>query len=307
MNNDRTEGIITDIHRTSVVDGPGIRTTVFLKGCPLSCIWCHNPETIHPDRQLGFKASRCIGCGKCIASCPREALTMHGSTATVNWTRCDNCLACTEVCPSEALFVYGRRVTVDQLLADILKDRIYYLHSGGGVTLSGGEPMQQAAFSLNLLAACKAESVHTCLDTCGIGSLADFKKTLPLVDLFLFDYKASDPQLHREMTGGSLQAVLRTLHLLLDAGATVRLRCPLIPGINDDDAHIREIARLSRFHRALESIELLPWHTMGMAKYASLGSVVDARLSPSNTDEKRKDHYRSLLKDARAINATVID
>jgi glycyl-radical enzyme activating protein len=302
----KTEGIITDIHRTSVVDGPGIRTTVFLKGCPLSCIWCHNPETIRPEPQLGFKSSRCIGCGECIAACPQSALSMQDDKATVNWQRCINCLACVDICPSEALFTYGRKVSVEDIMRDIIKDRIYYTESGGGVTISGGEPMRQPAFTIALLAACKREGIHTCLDTCGIGSLSDFKKTLPLVDLYLFDYKASDPQLHKTLTGGSLQAVLRTLHLLLDANAQIRLRCPLIPGVNDDDAHIREIARLSHDYQTLEGVELLPWHTMGMAKYATLGSRVSKRLPESNTHEERKDHYRNLLAEAGATKVTVI-
>jgi len=179
-------------------------------------------------------------------------------------------------------------------MREVLKDRPYYETSGGGVTVSGGEPMLQADFALALLAACRHAGVHTCLDTAGVGSMADFTRSLEWVDLYLFDYKATDPELHQRLTGVALDAIRRTLDLLLEAGARVLLRCPLIPGINDSDGHLQAIARMSR-RPGIEGVDLLPWHSMGQAKYGFLGRRMSCALPQANTSDTQKAHYREVI------------
>jgi len=299
------DGIITDIHRASVVDGPGIRTAVFLKGCPLSCIWCHNPETRSRNIELAVKNEKCDTCADCLPHCPLGALDVVDGQITVDHTLCDNCLACVETCPTEAIFSYGRTVTVDEILGEVRKDVAYYRDSGGGVTVSGGEPMMQPDFTLELLRRCKAQGIHTCLDTTGIGPAEAFRASLGHVDLYLFDYKASDAELHQRLTGAPLPAVLKTFEMLMSAGAKVRLRCPLVPGVNDDEAHLRRIAELSRSHPQLDGIDLLCWHTMGLAKYKYLGQPVSDQLPKENTSESTKAGYRELMQRAGAVGVEV--
>lgn len=300
------KGIITDIHRASVVDGPGIRTTVFLKGCPLSCLWCHNPETQAPDIELAVNQEKCVGCGDCVVVCPHNALGLEGDRIVLNRDRCVSCFNCVEVCPTGALFTYGRPVTVDDILREVLKDRLYYQESGGGVTISGGEPMSQAAFTIALLKACKKAGIHTCLDTTGIGSEDAFRKTLPWTDCYLFDYKASDPDLHQRLAGSPLPAVLRTFDLLVENNARIRLRCPLIPGVNDDEDHLKRIAEISRSKPALDGVDLLCWHTMGTGKYTFLGRAASEQLPVENTSDKQKATYREFMEGEHAKGITIL-
>jgi pyruvate formate lyase activating enzyme len=248
-------GIITDIHRTSLVDGPGIRTTVFLKGCLLRCIWCHNPETQNEQIEAG----------------------------------------------------YGRIASVDEIVAECLKDRIYYEESGGGVTLSGGEPLVQPEFSLEILQRLKSERIHTVLDTTGYAPQAIYEQTLPLTDLYLFDYKVTDPQLFEELIGEPPGPIPETLDFLIRNGAAVLLRCPLIPGVNDDEPHLAAIAEMEQKYPSLEGIDILPWHTMGNAKYAKLGRAVDPRLPKKNVPKETNDYYRKFFAAHGALKITVKD
>lgn len=294
-------GMIADIHRASVVDGPGVRTTVFLKGCPLSCIWCHNPETQSQQQQLGYNPSLCIGCGACVDVCPVSALHVENGKAVLNRDRCMQCMACTEVCPTEALFAYGRDVRVSEVLAEVTKDRAYYEQSGGGVTISGGEPMMQPDFTIALLSGCHQEGIHTCLDTAGIAAITDYERSLSCVDLYLFDYKVTAPQEHLKLTGVKRESVLHSLYFLLDAGSAIRLRCPLIPALNDTDEHFQEIARLSCLP-GIEGVDLMPWHTMGMAKYQNLGRMMSEALPDKNADESYRSECRAKIIAAGAKN-----
>lgn len=295
MSDDLHTGIITDIHRSSIVDGPGIRTTVFLKGCPLSCIWCHNPETQHPSIELGYQSTKCIGCGACVDVCPRDALDVVGGKMRVDRDLCDNCMQCVDVCPVEALFSYGRQVSVDEVMREVLKDRIYYNESGGGVTISGGEPMMQPDFTVRLLSACKEQGVHTCLDTSGVGRTSDFENTLPFVDLYLFDYKASDADTYRSLTGAHMHDVLHVFTMLYEAEKSIRLRCPLIPGVNDTDDHLAGIASLTKQYPKLDGIDILAWHAMGAEKYATLGRCMHTCLPAETISGTQKEKYRSKL------------
>ncbi|MDT8391267.1 MAG: glycyl-radical enzyme activating protein [Lentisphaeria bacterium] len=306
MDTDGLKGMITDIHRASVVDGPGLRTTVFLKGCPLSCVWCHNPETQAPDIDLALNREKCVGCGDCVAVCPHDALRLEEGRITLDRGRCATCLACAAVCPTGALFSYGRAVTVDEILREALKDRLYYQETGGGITVSGGEPMFQGQFTIALLKACKQAGLHTCLDTAGIGAEDAFRDTLPWTDLYLFDYKSSDPDAHQRLTGAPLSAVLKTFDLLIEHNARIRLRCPLIPGVNDDAGHLRRIADISRSYPALDGVDLLCWHTMGRGKHAFLGRPVSNALPAENTDERTKAFYRQCMEQGRARGVRIL-
>jgi pyruvate formate lyase activating enzyme len=281
-------GVVFDLQRASLHDGPGVRTTVFLKGCPLHCIWCHNPESRRARPQLGFDAGRCLGCRACVDAC---AHGVHAFDAEdrhrVDWARCTADGACVPACPAGALRLYGRETTAGEVLAAVRRDAAYYAASGGGLTLSGGEPTAQPAFCLALLRLARAGGIHTCLETCGAAPRATLLAMAPSVDLFLFDCKATGPA-HRELTGSAAGPVRANLRALVAAGARVLLRCPLVPGVNDTDEHLRAIAALSRDLPGLAGVELLPYHRAGESKPAQLGlaAPVPPRL-PTPADEAR--------------------
>jgi glycyl-radical enzyme activating protein len=260
-------GMIFDIQRSSLHDGPGIRTAVFLKGCPLHCAWCHNPESQSKTFDISFRSESCALCGTCVNTCQRGAHKIVDGVHIYDRSLCDLCGECVDACLYEALKLAGQTQTVDQIMATILRDRLFYEQSGGGLTISGGEPMLQADFTLALLQAARAEGIHTCLDTCGWASQRAFEQVLPFVDLFLFDFKASDPAAHKELTGVSNELILSNLDFLVRKGASIRLRCPLIPGINDTPEHLEGIASLHQRYPGLDGIDLMAYHNVGNAKY----------------------------------------
>lgn len=262
------DGIVLSIHRASMHDGPGIRTTVFLKGCPLRCAWCHNPESQRARPELAFRAERCIHCGSCVPACPRGAHRLADGRHWVDRDACIGCGACVSACNHEALELYGRRMTVAECLAPVLADRPYY-RSGGGLTVSGGEPLAQPAFAAALLSAARARGVHTCLETCGHAGEAALEAVLPYVDLVLFDCKATDEETHRRLTGVGINLISATRERILALGVPMILRCPLVPGVNDDDAHLRAIGALSARHGL--PVEIMPFHTLGSGKADALG------------------------------------
>ncbi len=227
------KGVLLDLQRTSFHDGPGIRTAVFLKGCPLRCLWCHNPKSQSREKEISFRADACVLCGKCVVTCPQGAHTIVGGVHRFDRSRCDRCGKCAEECLYEALKVAGVERTVEEVLAEVLRDRSYYDQSGGGLTITGGEPMLQEKFTFALLKAAKAEGIHTCLDTSGWASRRAYERMLPFVDAFLYDYKATDPETHRRLTGVSNDRILDNLDFLYHRNARILLRCPLIPGVND--------------------------------------------------------------------------
>lgn len=265
-------GRIFDIQRFSIHDGPGIRTTVFLKGCPLRCLWCGNPESISPRPQLSFTAERCIGCGACVGACTAGAIRLDASgRAMVDRQRCNHCGACATVCDPQALEMVGRDATVGEILDVVLRDADYYAQSGGGLTLSGGEPLLQPDFSEALLHAAKGRGLHCCVETSGYAGWEVLDRLRLAVDLWLFDYKESDPNLHARHTGRELQTILQRVRQLHDSGAAILLRCPMIPGHNARREHLDGIAALARSLPRLRGVELLPYYDLWRAKLRRLG------------------------------------
>jgi pyruvate formate lyase activating enzyme len=259
-------GMIFDIKRYAVHDGPGIRTTVFLKGCPLRCRWCHNPEGIDPGRELFFHSSRCLPeCRECLAACPESTISKPDGILSIG----ENCrlhARCAEVCPTEALQIIGREVTVEDIIDEVEKDRIFFDNSGGGITISGGEPMMQPDFLNSLLTAAREKEIHTVVDTSGYAPAEQFQNIRDKVDLFFFDFKVWDDHLHREFTGVSNSLILENLSALSIQGSSIRIRIPVVPGFNDNGDSIENAARFLLNLPAIEGISLLPYHRIGTHK-----------------------------------------
>lgn len=262
---------IADISRFSTHDGPGIRTTVFLKGCPLSCVWCHNPETISPTPEIGYVARKCIGCGECVRVCPQGAHRMENGAHVFERARCVACGACAEVCLGDALTFYGREMTAAEVLTIVLEDRTFYEQSGGGLTLSGGEPLLQADFCAELLGMAKRKGLHTAVDTCGAGPWEAFEQVLPLTDLFLYDLKQTDPALHRKYTGADNALILQNLRRLSESGAAIEIRIPVIPGVNDDERFREEADALLSGLAGIRAVKRLPYNPYARSKYEAVG------------------------------------
>jgi pyruvate formate lyase activating enzyme len=274
-----TTGRILHFQRLSTEDGPGIRTTVFFKGCPLQCAWCHNPESLSTQQQMQWFAVRCIGCGSCIDACPNSCITMTDAGLMLDRERCEVCGKCVEACPTGARELLGRTVTVDEALVELIKDRAFYEKSGGGVTLSGGEPTFQPDFSEALLYGLKQQGISTALDTCGLTSARTLERLLPYTDLVLFDMKLLDPELHRVYTGATNQIILENLafiHAFIERGSRDKLlwiRTPLIPGATDSEQNLSAIGHYLSKHLdgAIERWELCAFNNLCRDQYLRLG------------------------------------
>lgn len=274
-----TTGYIFDIQHFSVSDGPGIRTVVFFKGCPLRCSWCHNPESYLARPQIMTYVERCAGCGACGAACPQGIAGMRAKET--HWRdSCIGCGQCAAVCATGALEMAGCSVTVQKVLAEVLEDRPFYRSSGGGITLSGGEPMAQPAFALAVAQAVKAEKLHVAMETSGYCDPAALMAIRPYVDLFLYDYKLTGEEIHRQHTGVGQQRILENLYALDQSGAEIILRCPMIPGINLHQQHEEGIIRVANGLRNLLQIHLEPYHNIGLSKRERLGMPVSGSIEP---------------------------
>lgn len=266
-----TTGIIFDVKRYSIHDGPGIRTTVFLKGCPLQCWWCHNPEGQSPLPQLVYRPDRCLRCGACAEVCPQGAVSMDGDLVITELERCSVCGSCIEVCYAEAREMAGREVTVAELMGEIERDIDFYDQSGGGVTFSGGEPLLQPDFLVAALQSCRDRGIHTAVDTSGQSSWESLEAVREYVDLFLYDLKLADPGQHELYTGSSNETALDNLQALSQAGESIIIRVPVIPGINDHPENIQALGALAAALPAVQRVDLLPYHPTAEDKYARLG------------------------------------
>lgn len=287
---------IFNIQKFSVNDGPGIRTTVFFKGCPLACAWCHNPESIHPHPELVCFDKKCMGCHLCLNVCKQSALLADGHKIKIDRSKCIRCGTCTEVCPTEALQMAGKLMTLDEIMKEIEKDFVFYQQSGGGVTFSGGEPMVQIDALEALLKLSKARGLHTAVDTSGHAMWQDFERILDYTDLFLFDIKHLEEETHKHYTGVSNKIIIENLRQLSERKAAIGLRVPVIPGVNDGDAHIDALGMLlSSLH--IQRIFLLPYHGIARSKYERLGQSysLEGMAEPTPLDmeniKKRLEKY----------------
>ncbi len=266
------KGLISAIQKYSTNDGPGIRSTVFLKGCPLGCLWCGNPELTRPAPDLLYYREKCARCGTCVEFCPLEA-PAFGEDGFIRVDRavCDGCGACVTVCPEGALELVGKWMEVEELVVALLKDRVFYQTSGGGVTYSGGEPLWQSAFVARTAARLKEADVHTALDTAGDVGWSRFEEVLPWIDLVLFDLKAADSERHRRFTGSGNERILANLRRLTERGVPTRVRLVMAPGLNDSEEEIRARMDIVVALENVREVDILPYHRYGEGKYGRLG------------------------------------
>ncbi len=273
-------GTIFDIQRFSTHDGPGIRTTVFLKGCGMQCHWCHNPESIRMEPEIQFFRHKCIGCGRCLQVCPVNAHRLNEGRRVFLRESCIRCGRCAEECCSEALALTGRTVTVQELMEELDKDRLFFKQSGGGVTFSGGEPVLQHQFLSSMLKECRSAGFHTAVETAGNVPEDYLLEVVPFTDLFLYDVKGMDEDRHVQTTGVGNRRILENLTLLSEKGARIMVRVPVIPGVNDTEESMLALIGLIRNLKGIEHVELIPFHKMATEKYDSLDLAYEAENTP---------------------------
>ena len=280
-----TIGTVFNIQRYSIHDGPGIRTTVFLKGCPLNCWWCQNPESQLSSQEMIFWGDRCIGCGACSTICPSDAIQIKNGIPVTEKERCILCRKCTEKCPTLAREMIGEKLTIEEVIKEIEKDLVFYEESGGGVTFSGGEPLGQSEFLECLLNGCREKKIHTAVDTSGYISWEILNKIYPKVDLFLYDLKLMGNERHKKYTGVSNEIILENLKKLSSVHHNISIRFPVIPGINDDDQNIKKTGEFLSSLK-ITQVNLLPYHNIGIDKYRRLGRTYQLVTTQPPSEEK---------------------
>jgi len=295
IHNTGITGCVFNVERFATRDGPGIRTTVFLKGCSLRCLWCSNPESMQPLPQLFFFENLCQRCGQCVPVCPNNATSANPGDGAISIDRslCTGCGKCVEVCPAKAREISGKIMTVDEVMEEVRKDSLFYQNSGGGVTVSGGEPTLQPEFVRELLRQCQQAAFHTCLDTCGVVQTEVLAGILEYTDLVLFDNKHMDTEKHKEITGADNKLILENLKMIVAQGKPVIIRLPLVPEHNDSEENIRDLATLMN-ELGLTRIDLLPYHSLGKTKYERLG--IEYKLADLKPHESNQvDQIKAIL------------
>ena len=296
------DGFIFDIDHFATHDGPGIRTVIFLKGCPLNCVWCHSPESQGFMPELLYTASKCAGCGACVEACPQQAHVVSQNTHKLNRSRCEQCGACAAACTRSALKMSGTLRDASSIVSQAAAYRVFYEQSGGGVTISGGEPLAQPAFALEIAKNLHLEGIHTILETSGMGIWADLKKFLPYVDLFYYDLKIFDACHHLQYTGVLPDIIQSNLENLSRQTRQIVIRMPLIPGYTDHEENVEEVYRFMR-KLDLRQIHLLPYNASSQAKYAWVGRDY----SPGHLEQQTQKALQSLVLLApKGIEASVI-
>jgi len=280
------EGTVLSIERCSLHDGPGIRTTVFLKGCPLSCLWCHNPESQAFSPELYYFDEKCIRCGICTEICTTHAHSFTSSQHEINRSKCILCEKCVSACPASSLELKGSVMQAQDVIEIVLKDKRHYESSGGGLTLSGGEPLSQFEFSAELLQLAKAQNIHTCVETSGFVPTMRILSIAPFVDLFLYDYKESDAEQFEKTIGVDDELITKNLFTLDKAGSKIILRCPIIPTCNDRDDHFAKIAETANRLENITEINVMPYHPMGQSKSGRIGREYPLAGIDFSSDEK---------------------
>lgn len=293
-------GIVFNIQRFCINDGPGIRTTVFFKGCPLRCVWCHNPESHSCKEELLYDADKCIGCGRCGMACPQSAHTF-ASVHKIDRKQCISCGICADKCGFNALELAGKEITVEGILAEVLQDKVFYDNSGGGVTLSGGEPLMQFDFAYELLKQAKQNGIHTCIETCGFAKTEDILKIAEFTDVFLYDWKLTNDELHKEYTGVSNRQILDNLRAVDAIGSKIILRCPIIPNVNDTEEHFLGIANVANSLENILAIEIEPYHSLGNNKYKKLGKSEMEQSFKMPDDQQVKEWIMQIQKQTAVI------
>jgi pyruvate formate lyase activating enzyme len=280
-----TTGTVFNIQRYSIHDGPGIRTTVFLKGCPLNCWWCQNPESQLSGQEMVFWEDRCIGCGACSLNCPSGAIRMENKKPVTDKNKCNLCGECSRICPAQVREMIGKKLTAEEIIKEIEKNLVFYEESGGGVTFSGGEPLGQSEFLEGLLNGCREKKIHTAVDTSGYVSWEILNKMIPKVDLFLYDLKLMDNERHKKYTGVSNELILENLKKLSSVHNNIFVRFPVIPGINDDYQNIKEIGKFLSSLK-ITQVNILPYHHIGIDKYKRLERTYKLATTQPPSEEK---------------------
>lgn len=294
------KGIIFDIQRFCLHDGPGIRTVVFFKGCPLRCIWCHNPESLSRQKDYIFRAHKCTRCRACEKVCEYGVHRFDGDRHIIDFEKCVKCGKCIEVCCYEAVSISGYEKSVQEIMDLIRTDTPYYSNDGG-VTFSGGEPMFQPDFAIALAAAVKYEGINLCMETSGFAPSEHFERIAQYIDLFLYDYKATDEDAHKRLTGVSNKLILKNLELLDSLNKKIILRCPLIPGVNDSISHLEGIAKIAEAYKMIQKVEIIPYHRLGETKRIQMGrpeSLPDVSQASDTIKHKWLEQLKSFGCDA---------
>ncbi len=276
---------IFNIQKFSVHDGPGIRTTVFLKGCPLKCLWCHNPESQKYEKQMLFDSNKCVLCGTCVKVCPQKAIKIEDNKLTTDPDKCNHCGQCEIYCIPGARQVAGKEYTLEETLKEVMKDKVFYEQSNGGVTVSGGEPLTQTDFVEEFLKRLKEENIHTAVDTCGAVSFENIQRVVPYTDVFLYDIKLMDDEKHKRFIGTSNKLILDNLRKLSQIHDNINLRMPIIEGVNSDEEHIKETVNYIKGLN-IKKVNLLPYHDIAKHKYKKLDIVYEDEKMSKPSDEK---------------------